>query len=223
MVSKKRFEYMGLGIIIILLAVIYMSNNSGSSMFPPNVKPLFNLSFSAPSFELPSLHLFSIGIKGVNSQNLTNVGTNLLVNINIAVPSQYLSTKWNSNDTRVVVTKCGGFVFSNNTQSFVYQTPLVNESSSPFIDSFNYTIPSAGYYAVGGVCESESTTWNSTTHEWNNWTAPKPIETQIQPIDAVGNSGAQIQPQPPKTITINNIYNNIIVEFDDFVNWLEHL
>jgi len=173
---------------------------------------MYSFAFPASPLSLAQ-QLYSIGISGVNASNITYVGTNLSVSVSLAIPSQYFTTTWNPNVTTMVHTACASFVYSNATKGYVFESPIVNMSSSPYTDTFNYKISAPGYYAVGGVCESENTTWNPTTHTWSNWTSPKPVVLQVQPIDAIVSS------QPPKAqiITINNVLNDIVVALQNFI------
>ncbi len=212
--KKQRSEIIIVGIVLLLLAAIGQFRQY-SPIIPSTIPPgndIYSFAFSAVPVS-HALPLYSIGISGVNASNITYVGTNLSVSVNLAVPSQYFTTTWNPNVTTMVHTACASFVYSNATKGYVFESPIVNVSSSPYTYSFSYKITAPGYYAIGGVCESENTTWNPTAHTWSNWTTPKPVVLQLQPIYVIVSS------QPPKaqTITINNVLSNIIIAIQNFI------
>ncbi len=212
--KRKRAGYIILGIFLLFIAISFY-NHSQPAVLNDGLPGSITYSFAFPSSPLSSIpQLYSIGISGINASNITYVGTNLSVSVNLAIPSQYFTTAWNPNITTMVHTACASFIYSNNTKNYIFESPIVNMSSSPYTYSFNYKISNPGYYAIGGVCESENTTWNPTTHTWSNWTAPKPVVLQVQPIDAIVSS------QPPKAqaISINNILSDIITAIQNFIS-----
>lgn len=211
--EKKYFEYIIVGMFLLILAIVFMPimHNNGFSMVAPNTPTFQKLAEYGTSDGMFSL--YSIGVSGINKSNITYVGTKLLVNVSLVIPSQYVSTAWNPNATTMINTQCASFVFDNHTKSYIFESNLTNQTTTNYNYRFNTTINSTGYYGIGGVCESESTTWNNSIKNWTVWSSANVITLQVQPIDVIISSKAPITQE----ISINNVINNIITSIENFI------
>ncbi len=165
-------------------------------------------------FNVPS-NLFSISYSGVNSKNITTVGTKINVSVIESIPNQYLSNKWSTGINKVVQTYCGSYVYYNSTEAYVYESPVINMTTANYSNSFSFIPTAVGIYVLGSSCLTSNTTYANGV--WSNWTTPSIIYQQNKAIAVVSKNTSVAAPVTSVNIS-NGFFGSISHDISSFID-----
>lgn len=181
MKNKKSgmIEIVALAIIIILAVALaghslsFASNTSPSpSTVPPALAPYgYNYNLIPHSTTPSIMNLFAIsGVNSTVSANIIYLGNTISTTLQLNIPSYLRTTSWVAGTTKMVDTSCGSYVWSNSTNTYVYESGIYNGTGSSYSPTLSYTPTSTGVYIVGAACITTNTTF--TNGAWTSWSTP---------------------------------------------------
>ncbi len=115
-----------------------------------------------------SLHLFSITATN-QTNNVTTLGSTVVGNINLQIPSNLTSTKWTPSVTYLTRTYCQAGARYNNSGSFIYNTSLTNMTTASFTATIPIKTAQTGILIFGGACQTTNNQFNFTKGAWGGW------------------------------------------------------
>lgn len=126
------------------------------------------ISSLAQYFAVPSGNLFSVGVQNLQAVNTTYINTNLNISTSLQVAN--VSNAWSAGVNKVTRTSCASYIIQNKTYSYLYQSPVVNQTSSTYSYNFYFKPTIIGVVVIGASCLSSSTTYNNGA--WSVWSTP---------------------------------------------------
>ena len=204
---------------------------SGSSTTPPGSSPstfsfatleanigsfFTNLFASLSAYFNTPINLLSVNVAGAQAKNISYPNIQLTGQVNVAIPSQYISTPYIIGLTTVRNTQCASFVYQNSTKTYVYQSPLFNATTTSYKFNFTYTPTLVGIYDFGAACQTSTVSFSGGA--WGAWTAPNTILINQTAIDVLNPTVSTIPPSTTVTIGIASIESGISSAITSFLN-----
>ena len=138
------------------------------------LKTILYTYFGLNSFALVGLK--SIAITNITASNVTTLGRTVVGTVSLTIPSANLSNAWTPSTTKLIRTYCQALVKNMNTSAILYNSTLVNMSSTT---TFTWVQPVntakagpnnyPGVLVFGGICQTTTDTYSS--GKWLGWTA----------------------------------------------------
>jgi hypothetical protein len=195
-------------------------SGTGSSQAPPSSSPptfsftvlitsidtwFTTLFANAVAYFNTPVNLFNIALSGVSSTNTTYPGNPVTATVSLTLNASQTSTAYKVGSSFAQSTQCSSFVYSNQTKQYVYQSSVVNQTTTKYTNTFTYTPMSVGVYDFGAACQSSNSTFASGA--WSSWSALKVVAIQQVGIAVLHPNASTTSPTTSVTISNTNFYS----------------